>query len=47
MLGEGNGLLKKEACGGTPALQVQLAVLCFGIQHNGVQWSSCKTLNHM
>ena len=32
MLGEGDGLLKKKTGGGTPALQVQLTVLCLGVQ---------------
>lgn len=42
VLGEGDGLLKKETSGGTPALQVQLAMLCFGVQQDWVQWSSCR-----
>ena len=44
MLGEGNGLLKKETSGGAPALQVQLTLLCLGVQQDWIQWSSCKKL---
>ena len=44
VLRQDNGLLKKKTGGGAPALQVQMTVLRFGVQHNGVKWSPCETM---
>jgi hypothetical protein len=41
--GHRDGLLQQQACCGSPALHMQLAVLCLSIQHCWVQRSAYNT----